>query len=166
MAPFLICAVCTNQPHSRLHRKSQVDPTWRWSHDLSLSHFLLIKGKQPWNLAEQKDIVIRGQSLVRLDSNYSTNYHEVVQVTWLLCVSGTFHVKSWWFSNKHYMKSCVWIATGNAGDLKDLLLPLVLLILIRALVASACPFHSLLGEVKWITGWFCDSSMELAEIKS
>lgn len=76
---FPRCMVCNQPTTQQLTPQSQGDAVWRQSNELSSSPFLQITEKWQGILAEQKYNVICGQSVIGLDPNYSTNYHEISQ---------------------------------------------------------------------------------------
>lgn len=144
--------------------QSKVDAVLRWSNDLSLFHFLLIKEKwhgiqkrkrfqicclQVWILITPLTTLVLAKLLSFFTPQHllmSNVCNAVMSITWN-------HVNEL-------------TASQRVGVFKDWLSVLVLLLLIRALVASACPLYILLSEVKWESGWFCGSKEELAKTKS
>ena len=71
-ASFPRCVVCNQPTRWQLTLQSPADAVWRQSTELSPFPCLQIQEKWQAILAEQKDKVIRGQSVVDLDRNCST----------------------------------------------------------------------------------------------
>ena len=118
-ASFPRCVVCNQPTRWQLTLQSPADAVWRQSTKLSPFPCLQIQEKWQAILAEQKDKVIRGQSVVDLDCNCSTR-SVLTQLYLTLCnpMDSSLHQAppSMGFSRQEYWSGLPFLFPGNLPD--------------------------------------------------